>query len=169
MTNRSLMTVMEEDLHLDRDYIRRRIQTITLNHQPVDDPATALVPDGAFISISGAMPGLVGAILRKGGYYAAMRDSISCASCEGAKRNTHMGHVTVKLFNLVLKDQAAAFLCRGIGVSGSALVPLLDELMALPDGPAARVNQEMDWASMRTGYLNEPLVFASVMCAKTMD
>lgn len=168
-TQRSLMAVLEEDLHLDEDYIRRRIQTITLDNQPVDDPATALVPDGATLSISGAMPGLVGAILRTGGYYAAMRDSISCATCDTAGNVTHSGHITVKLFNLVLKDQAAAFLCRGFSASGSVLVPVLDELMALPDGPAVRLDPALDWASMRDSYLKAAWVHASVICDKTID
>lgn len=49
------------------EYLEGRIQTIFLNSRPVDDPATATVTPGATLALSGPMPGLAGAICRKGG------------------------------------------------------------------------------------------------------
>lgn len=163
-TNRSLMALLRDDCHLDDDYIRQRIQTITLNGRPVDDPANVMVPDGVTLAISGAMPGLVGATLRKGGYYAAMRSTISHKG-GSTKATTEEGLVTVKLFNLILKDQAAAFLSRGIGVAGKTLVPLLDDLMAMPAdefGPVTLDDEQLQWPAWRNACRKEPLVFVLV-------
>ena len=59
------------------EYLEKRIQTIFLDGKPVDDVDTAIVEDGATLSLSAALPGLVGAVMRRGGYYAPMRDQIS--------------------------------------------------------------------------------------------
>jgi len=44
---------------LDEDYVTQRISTIFLDGKPVDDIDTLLVRDGAVLSLSAAMPGLV--------------------------------------------------------------------------------------------------------------
>lgn len=161
LTNRSLMLLLKEDFHLDDNYIHHRIQTITIDGRPVDDPASAMIPNGTTLAISGAMPGLVGATLRKGGYYAAMRETISYASHDKATRKTQVGFVIIKLFNLILKDLAEAFLRRGIGITGKALVALMDEGMTLSAdqfGPVAEAGDVLEWATVREHYLDMALV-----------
>lgn len=163
--NQSLLALLKEDFQLDSHYISERIQTITLDGQPVDDPATAIVLPGSTLAVSGAMPGLVGATLRKGGYYAAMRSTISYIGSDKKKQEIQAGLVTVKLFNLILKDLAPAFLTRGIGVAGSEIVSLLDEGLELPPdefGPVAREGKVLDWQTVREKYLKMELIFIRI-------
>ena len=101
---------------------------------------------------------------------------IFCADHHFAERSCKlsdkMGLITVKLFNLVLKDLAMDFLKRGIGIPGEALVPLLDDLTAGPDDPCAlsRADDDhLDWPAMRHLYLDQKLVFVSAQCANTPD
>jgi hypothetical protein len=109
----SVRTLMCERIGLDGSYFDERIQTLFLNSKPVDDPATAVVKDGAILALSAAMPGLVGATFRKGGKYKWMRGSISHPDeCDVTAGKT--GWVTLKLFNLILKELGPFFLEAGI-------------------------------------------------------
>jgi len=102
------------------DYVENRITTIFLNYRAIDDVKTALVREGAAIALSGAMPGLVGATMRRGGYYAAMRGAMThqeAAQGEGEGG----GRVGLKLFNLLMAELGPAFLRRGILLPSNAL------------------------------------------------
>src|SRR4030042_1232647 len=65
-------------LGLDGQYLENRVQTIFLDHNPVDNLDTARIREGSTVALSAAMPGLAGATLRKGGRFAVMRNQISC-------------------------------------------------------------------------------------------
>ena len=112
-----LKTFVCQELGVHEDYFEERIQTIFLDSKPVDDVAAALVHAGSVLALSAAMPGLVGATFRKGGQYSWMRRSISH---EGNDRRVEAieGWVTVKLFNMVLKELGTGFLERGLWVNG---------------------------------------------------
>jgi hypothetical protein len=110
-------------LGLATDYLDDRIQTLFLDARPVDDVDTAVVRDGSTLALSAAMPGLVGATMRKGGRYAAFRKDISqqadeCGICEAS------GRVTVKLFNMVAKEVGGRLLAAGVEVDGSDIANL---------------------------------------------
>jgi hypothetical protein len=106
------------------EYLEKRIQTIFLDGKPVDDADTSIVADGATLSLSAAMPGLVGAVMRRGGYYAPMRDQISYKA-EITSPKTQSGKVSMKLFNLPLRELGPMFLERGILVEGGNLKDVL--------------------------------------------
>jgi hypothetical protein len=76
-TGKSVREFLCATLGIDEDYVEGRISTIFLDSKPVDDLDTSIVDDGAVLALSAAMPGLVGATMRRGGYYAAMRSAIS--------------------------------------------------------------------------------------------
>ena len=101
---------------LSPEYFEERVQTIFLDGNPVDDANSATVKDGSCIAISGAMPGLVGAVLRKGGFYASMRGEISYRE-EGKPDSYEDGVVFLKIFNILLKDLGPAFLEKGIRIN----------------------------------------------------
>lgn len=128
-----------EQLGWSPEYLRDRISTIFLDGKVVDDPDTATMVDGAVLGLSAAMPGLVGATLRRSGYYAAMRAQISW-SADGAERPAAavQGTVQVRLYNLILSEQADALLARGIIVDDGQLTDLVGESSAaalrVPDG-----------------------------------
>ena len=120
----SVKSFLCEQFGLLPEYLETRIQTIFLDGDAVDDVEIATVEDGATLSLSAAMPGLAGAVLRKGGYYAAMRDQISC---KGEKTSASMqsGKVLVKLFNMPLQELGPIFLEHGIWVKGDRLKDVL--------------------------------------------
>jgi len=101
-------------------YLKDRVQTVFLDGSALDDFSTAVVRDGATLALSAAMPGLAGAVLRRGGFYAAMRRQISY---EGSAKTQVGGEIsaTLKLFNLVARDLGPELLKRGIRMSGSRL------------------------------------------------
>jgi hypothetical protein len=120
----SLEHMLCNQMNIAPDYLRNRVQTVFLNNSPVDDLASAAVPDGAVISLSAAMPGLNGAVMRRGGPLSEMRRSISHASDEVCSQ-PFPGRITLKLFNLIARELGSRFLTRGIVVSSKTLGDLL--------------------------------------------
>jgi hypothetical protein len=108
-----------EGLGLDPRYVEERIQTVFLNGKAVDDPTSAVIPDHAVIALSAAMPGVLGATLRKGGYYAAMRGEISHSGQDTL--SPHEGKILLKLFNLLPGEIGASLLSKGVWVKGDTL------------------------------------------------
>ena len=113
-----LKTFVCSQLDVPGDYFEERIQTIFLDSKPVDDVNKACVHDGSVLALSAAMPGLVGATFRKGGQYGWMRQCISHEGDDGQDLSAD-GWVTVKLFNMVLKELGPRFLERGIWIDGT--------------------------------------------------
>lgn len=109
---------------LSSEYVARRITTIFLDGRPLDDVGKGVVREGSVVALSGAMPGLVGATMRRGGYYAAMRDGITYRET-AAEESDHLGRIRVKLFNLLLPELGPHFLSRGIVMEASALAGFL--------------------------------------------
>lgn len=109
----SVKTMLNNTLGMDDNYVEDRIKTIFLDAKPVDDINTACINDGSVLALSGAMPGLAGATLRRGGELASFRGSISCRS-DGKNALSQEGHVVLKLFNLLVNDLGPIFLKQGI-------------------------------------------------------
>ena len=116
----SIKSLLCDQIGLSQDYVDERIQTCFLNGKPVDDLDAALVPDGSTLAFSAAMPGLLGATLRKGSFYAQMRASITHRE-EGKTIGQGKGWVTVKLFNLLIREMGPVLLQRGVWVTGQDL------------------------------------------------
>ena len=154
-------------LGVPTDYLDERIQTIFLNASVVDDPDTAIVAPGSTLALSAAMPGIAGAMLRKGGRYAPMRSQLSHDCRQTALPPDCAGELTIRLFNLLQQELGAEFLRRGIEVPGKAFGDLLwrrpgdtSSGILSADIGGERVEpialMEMDWA-------NRTLVI-SVLC-----
>jgi len=109
----SVKQLLTEQLGIAADYLAGRITTLFLNSRAIDDAATALVNDGAVLALSGAMPGLVGATMRSGGYYAAMRGAMTYHG-EAAVPEAKRGIIRLKLFNLLIEELSPRLLRRGI-------------------------------------------------------
>ena len=151
----SVKSFLCEQFGLSPEYLEKRIQTIFLDGDAVDDVERATVEDGATLSLSAAMPGLAGAVLRKGGYYAAMRDQISRKG-ETTSASMQAGRVLVKLFNMPLQELGPIFLRHGIWVESDKFKDVLkartDDFQrgsgdVLADGRQFGIEQllEMDW------------------------
>ena len=120
----SIKTMLADALGLDDSYVENRIKTIFLNAKPVDDINTACIENGSVLALSGAMPGLAGATLRRGGQLASFRGSISCRS-HGENELGQNGYAFVKLFNLLVNDLGPIFLEKGILINKQQLVTFL--------------------------------------------
>ena len=122
-TGASLEDLLCCQWNIDRDYVMRRISTLFLDSKPVDDLPSAIVHDGATLALSGAMPGLIGATMRRGGVLASFRNGITyCETAEGSEDGR--GRITLKLFNLLINELGPQFLARGIWVPRDRLTPL---------------------------------------------
>ena len=120
----SLKTFLMEEIGLSPEFIEDKIQTIFLDGQPVDDLDSAIVKDGSSLALSSAMPGLVGAAMRRGGFYGALRSTITYRE-KGRPDMVHEGTVQIKLYNLLMKELGALFLMKGIYLSSSDLAGFL--------------------------------------------
>jgi hypothetical protein len=100
-------------LDLPSQYVDERISTVFLDGKPVDDIDSAFIREGAALALSSAMPGLVGATMRRAGYYSTMRNSITYIERTGSNPGKPL-MFTVKLFNLLLARLGPLFLKRGI-------------------------------------------------------
>jgi len=119
-TGCSVKELLCNQLGIHEDYLAQRIKTIFLNAKVVDDVNSAIVDEDATMALSGAMPGLVGAILRSGGFYAPMRSQISHEENRPASQ-LKKGNITLKLWNLVVKELGPTFLQRGIWLKGEEI------------------------------------------------
>jgi hypothetical protein len=120
----SIRSFIHEQLGFSDQYIEKRIQTFFLDGKAVDDIDSAYIHDGSILALSASMPGLLGATLRKGSYYASMRSTISY----NRKNNAvipHEGTVRLKLFNLLISEMAPGILKQGVWVEGKELQEFL--------------------------------------------
>jgi hypothetical protein len=121
----SVLSLLCDQLGLSSEYVEKRIKTLFLDGKPVDDINSAIIRDGSTLALSAAMPGLAGAVLRRGGYYASMRNTISHREKTEAQR-LHDGTVSLKLFNILLKEIGPTLLQKGIWIRGKDLQDLIE-------------------------------------------
>jgi hypothetical protein len=123
----SLQAFLCDRLSLEPAYVRERIQTIFLNGRAVDRPEEAVIGENDVIALSAAMPGLAGAVLRRGGHFAAMRREISQEGSDTGAANEE-GLVTLKLFNLVAREMGGRILQSGIWLTAERFGALWREM-----------------------------------------
>lgn len=120
----SLRGFMASSLGFPASYIEGSVSTVFLDASPVDDIDAAVVRPGCLVALSGAMPGLVGAVMRRKSPYASFRKAISHAGesveegeAAGGDRLTGDPEeaclVRLKLFNAVLRDMGRLVIERG--------------------------------------------------------
>jgi hypothetical protein len=120
----SVQDFLVRQLGLNPEVIDEKIQTIFLNGKAVDDPGQAYLTDGASLALSGALPGLVGATMRRGGFYASLRDPITFQGGPGFQ-GSQKGKIVLKLFNILLKDIGPRILENGFMIEKSKLLDFL--------------------------------------------
>ncbi len=150
----SIRTILCQYLSLGPDYLEGRIQTIFLNGKPVDNVDAAMVGAGDTLALSAAMPGLVGATMRKGGFFAGLRAGISHRSQEQAAPGSEC-LVGLKLFNLLTGELGPFFLEKGIWVNGEVLQAFL------------RHQTEDFWAGCLAASINDEEVDLQVLAARS--
>jgi len=123
----TVLSFLCDDLGLSPEYVDKRIQTLFLNGKAIDKPDASLLKEDSTLALSAAMPGLLGATLRKGSYYAKMRSEISYQE-QSTGVTVHEGFVLLKLFNLLPAEVGPAVLARGIWLKGEELSQFLKNL-----------------------------------------
>jgi len=111
----TVSSLLTEHYSIDPLYVKHFISTIFLDGKPVDDPGSAALRDGATLALSGAMPGLVGAVLRSGSVFGSFRHSITHHD-DGTDGGAGRVTLRIKLFNRIMRETGAAFLYRGITI-----------------------------------------------------
>jgi len=114
-TGVSIEDLLSDQFDVNPEYVKDRIRTAFLNGKPVDDFSTTIMESGDTLALSAAMPGLVGATFRKGGYLAAFRGTITHQRTDKIIEHS-AGVVTIKLFNLLPREIGLTFLKRGLMV-----------------------------------------------------
>jgi len=120
----SIKTLLCEELGLTPAYVMGRISTIFLEGKPVDDIESAIIKDGSSLALSAAMPGLVGATMRREGVYSSLRSSITYEE----KHSNYLskeGLISLKLYNLLIDELGPLLLKRGIFVKSTELSAFL--------------------------------------------
>ncbi len=111
----SLRDFMRRTLRFPDDYIEGSVSTVFLDSKPVDDIDAAGVAEGSLVALSAAMPGLVGAVMRRNSPYASFREAISWGP--DGHTGSSIGDsctVRVKLFNSVMRERGPDITSRGI-------------------------------------------------------
>lgn len=137
----SIQDFLAGQLGIDPDYVRDQIATVFVDGAVVDDLETATLRPGATLTLSAAMPGLVGATLRKGGFYSVMRSEISWKADDDARQQLDgpPNTIRLKLFNTVLREIGPTLLQRGVLVdrleATSAVGAWCNDVSDAPGGP----------------------------------
>jgi len=123
-TGCSIASFLRSELEVS-DALIKKIQSIVLDGCPVDDIETAVLRNSSVLALSAAMPGLVGATLRRDGRYSSFRSAITYH--ESAKEVLpERGLVVVKVFNLLMADLGPGLLKKGVVIRTKALLELCE-------------------------------------------
>lgn len=115
---------LRDAMGLDDEYIHSRVQTVFLNGLAVDDLDVATVRPGSRLALSAALPGLVGASMRRGGCLASLRQGVThLPDHEVPPSGPFLAEV--RLFNLIGHDLAARMLAKGVFVRPGKLQEFL--------------------------------------------
>ncbi len=123
----ALQELLTRDLGLSQEMIQSRVQTVFFNGHPVDDLQATTLEEGAVLSLSAAMPGLLGACMRVDSPYASMRDSISQGrpTEEKSRVETATIGVILKLFNFMAREIGPCVLSRGVVLEPERVLELV--------------------------------------------
>jgi hypothetical protein len=131
----SVFGFLTDEVGLASEYVRQRITTVFVDGQVVDVLEDTILREGALLALSAAMPGLVGATLRRSGPYAAMRSEITRrAEREPSPQAAATIVIRVKLFNLLIEEIGPAVLERGVLLEREAVDALGDAARAAVAG-----------------------------------
>ena len=119
-TGCSVASFLREEIGADSDTIEK-IQSVILDGCPVDDLEFAVIKDGTVLALSAAMPGLVGATLRRGGTYSSFRNAITYHETEKECVKGE-GLVQIKVFNLLMAELGPRLLERGVVISSEDFI-----------------------------------------------
>jgi hypothetical protein len=120
------------------------VQTVFLDCSPLDDLEHARPRSGSVLAISAALPGLVGAVMRRSGALARLRESINLREernqASPQRASIERIELTLKIFNLLQDRLGPRLLAQGVRVNAQQLAAFLQGLGLLGQASALRVN-----------------------------
>ncbi|GAB7022569.1 hypothetical protein [Salidesulfovibrio brasiliensis] len=120
----SVRHFLEREVGLAPEYVEQSVRTIFLNCAPADDIDALTVADGDVLSLSAAMPGLVGIAMGRNTLVSGFRSGISAKPGEVREGDALL---TVKMFNLVARDAGPELLGRGVFLKAGQIRVALGE------------------------------------------
>jgi hypothetical protein len=150
----SIEDLLFRQLLLKKSFVEEKISTVFLDGQCVDDISRTILNDGSVVAFSSALPGLVGATLRRGGFYACLRNSINYRQ-KDMSVDARQGTITIKLFNLLMEELGPVFLKKGIIMACSTIVGFLQQ------------QREAFWKEVHAAYLGDNIIAPSDLSAKS--
>lgn len=124
-----LTRLLDEEFMLDKKSLSQ-LDVFFLDGKPVDDPDSALVPDGSRLALAGGLPGIAGLAMRKGSALAGLRPGITFIQEDFDPREPTPGRLEIALFSLALRLVSGHFLKRGVLVDAGRLLPYLRPALA---------------------------------------
>ena len=111
--------LLRDELGLSDEQLRP-VDALLLDGMPVDEPETAIVPDGARIALAAGLPGIAGLAMKSGSAVRALRSGITHTG--GDAPRPRPGTILLSLYSLVLPLLGGHMLQRGVLVEPSQLV-----------------------------------------------
>lgn len=122
----SVLSFLTDQLGVDPSEVEARITTVFLDGKVVDALDAAVLQDRSRLALSAALPGLVGATMRRSGTYSVMRSEITWAAATGDPRELGaVGTIQLKLFNLLIDALGPAVLRHGVVLDVAEVTRLL--------------------------------------------
>ena len=115
----TVLEFMCDVLDLAPETVMQNVKTVMMDNSVVDDPASERMDGARILVLSGAMPGLVGAMLRSDSPYKAMRATITSASTTEAGAGSSM--IMIKFFNTVLSKYANRIVEHGFWIDDDGM------------------------------------------------
>lgn len=145
----------------NEEYIRERVQTIFVNGLAEDNTSRKLSA-GDTLALSAAMPGLAGAIFRRGGQHASLRTRPVAVQSDITDQS---GYITLKFFNMIATETGPQLLQTGILIKGKTLARFLDRQgeRILPVIERAEVKRiPLEPGMLADAITNQELVFLRI-------
>jgi hypothetical protein len=165
----SIKSFLYDRLQLNPDFVEGYVQTVFLDGRPVDDLDATYVKDGSTLALSSAMPGLVGATMRRGGYYASLRAQITCTPEAAGSSAPVWGTITLKLFNFVARRLGPVLLQDGVFLKRGEIEKLLGlkAASAMEGIEATRGGKPFDLQTLGTTVGEDDLIFLRLKAVDT--
>lgn len=156
----SIENLFYEQLAFDSRLVEEKVSTIFLDGKPVDDISKTTVQDGSVLALSGAMPGLVGATLRRKSPLSSFRQSISAGTASAGPQKNE-GYIRIKLFNVLINELGPAFLRRGIFIETGVFLSFITQQttdfwggckQTIVNGESTQARTNAEWISLLSGH-----------------
>lgn len=120
----SIKEFLTKQIGLSRQYIGYKLSTVLLDGKIVHDIGSAIIKSGSVLAFSSALPGFVGASLKRGSIRQSAGESNALKEINSPDSRDR-GVFCVKLYNLPMLDLGPSFMRRGILLRSAGIAEFL--------------------------------------------